>query len=314
MRLAISLSVWLALGTCFCSVLQSSEKEPARALMEAVASNDVAAAKLALAQGAPLETRNAQGRTGLILAAQAGALEMAKSLVQHGADVNARTTTEVGSTVLSFAIEGGNLELAAFLIEHGAKVNGKGRNGQTPLHYAAAYGLNPFVELLLDRNADPDLVSIPDSNDNLTTPLIAAAANGHLETVRLLLDRGANLEMTNNAGDTVLMETCKRPYPQMVKLLLERGARVNTSGRSGHTALLYAAFHGHTEIIQQLLAAGADPLASATNAPERAGQEIRYDAADLAQQNGHWKALLLILRAQEQALKAQLKRQWDILS
>lgn len=312
MKLIVGLAIWMVAGMHFCAVASDNQTDAGKALIQAVAAGDLAGVKQALSQGAPLEARNEQGRTGLILAAHAGALDIAKILVQHGADVNARTTTEFGSTVLSFAIEGKNPELAAFLIESGALVDGKGRNGQTPLHYAAAHGLNEFVELLLGRGANPDLFSAPDSNGNLTNPLLAAAANGHLQTVRLLLERGANLEITNNVGETVLMDVCKRPYPQIVKFLLERGARVNAVGRYGHTALIYAAYQGDSETVQLLLGAGADPLATATDGPNPEGQEIRYDAADLAQQNGRLKTLLLILRAQEQALKTKLKRQWDI--
>lgn len=284
--------------------------EPGKALIEAVIARDLHGVQQALAQGASIETRNHQGRTPLILAAQAGALEIARFLVERGAEVNARSSSETGSTVLSFALEGKSPQLAAFLIDHGADVNGKAKNGQTPLHYAAAYGLNDFLELLLYRGADPNLPS--STGGSSTTPLIAAAANGHLESVRILLDRGADLEKTNSVGNTPLLEVCKHPYPNVVQLLLERGARINAKTPLGHTALIYASCHGHTEVIQQLLDSGADPLATVSEISH--GDQRSYDAADIAQQNGHWKALLLILRAQEQALKAKLRRQWDILS
>jgi ankyrin repeat protein len=37
--------------------------------------------------------------------------------------------------------------------------------------------------------------------------------------VRLLLEKGANPEKRNIADDTVLMDVCKRPHPEVVKLL-----------------------------------------------------------------------------------------------
>ena len=245
----------------------SSTNQPAAAvaLFQAVKLNDLDAVKVSLLAGLPVDTRNAQGRTPLIVAVSTGNLEMTKLLVEHGADVNARTTTDTGSTVLCFAIEGRNLQVLDYLIERGAKVDGKSKNGQTPLHYAAAHGLNDFVSSLLKHGADPDLFGIPDTKGNLTTPLMAAAANGQLETVQLLVEKGAQLEKANNVGDTVLMDVCKRPYPVIVKLLINKGANVNAMAKDGYTALIYAACQGQVETIRLLLEAGADPLATATD-------------------------------------------------
>jgi ankyrin repeat protein len=293
----------------------SSTNQPvaAMALFQAVKLNDLDAAKVSLLAGLPVDTRNDQGRTPLIVAVSTGNLEMAKLLVEHGADVNAHTTTDTGSTVLCFAIDGGNLHVLDYLVERGAKVDGKSKNGQTPLHYAAAHGLNDFVRGLLKHGADPDLFGIPDTKGNLTTPLMAAAANGHLETVQLLVEKGAQLEKVNDVGDTVLMDVCKRPYPEIVKLLLEKGANVNASGYLGYTALIYAASQGRLETIKLLLTAGADPLATATEDQSPTATAVRYDAADMAEQNGHLEALLLVLQAQKQALRARRASQWDLL-
>jgi uncharacterized protein len=297
-----------------CPVAASSTNQPAAlALFQAVKLNDLDAVKVSLLTGLPVDTRNDQGRTPLILAVSTGNLEMTKLLVEHGADVNARATTEVGSTVLCFAIEGRNLQVLDYLIERGANVDGKSKNGQTPLHYAAAHGLNDLVSSLLQHGSDPDLFGIPDTKGNLTTPLMAAAANGHLETVQLLADEGADLEKVNDVGDTVLMDVCKRPYPEIVKLLIKKGANVNAMGKDGYTALIYAACQGQVETIRLLLAAGADPLATATDQVTPNARQARYDAADLAQQNGHLEALLLVLKAQQQALKARKAKQWDVL-
>ncbi|MDB6032682.1 MAG: hypothetical protein JWM16_3020 [Verrucomicrobiales bacterium] len=305
--------VMLAFSQAWPVAASSTNQPAASALFLAVKLNDPDAVKIALLGGVSMDTRNDQGRTALIVAASTGNLEMTKLLVEHGADVNARTTTEIGSTVLCFAIEGRNLQVLDYLIERGANVDGTSKNGQTPLHYAAAHGLNDFVGSLLRHGADPDLFGIPDTKGNLTTPLMAAAANGHFETVQLLVEEGAQLEKANNVGDTVLMDVCKRPYPEIVKLLIEKGANVNAMGQDGYTALIYAAYQGQVETIRLLLSAGANPLATATDHLTPNARQARYDAADLAQQNGHLEALLLVLRAQEQALKARRAKQWDIL-
>jgi ankyrin repeat protein len=56
------------------------------------------------------------------LAAGEGHLEIVKLLLEHGADVNAKTAYE---TALHLAAEKGHLEIVKFLLEHGADVNAK---------------------------------------------------------------------------------------------------------------------------------------------------------------------------------------------
>jgi ankyrin repeat protein len=59
------------------------------------------------------------GWTPLLFAAESGNLELAKLLVERGADVNAKS--DDGLTVLSYAYNSNNKELVKFLKEHGAK-------------------------------------------------------------------------------------------------------------------------------------------------------------------------------------------------
>lgn len=96
------------------------------------------------------------GLTPLIGAVQQRDIQKAKSLLDGGADVNART---------SFT-------------------------GITALHEASAQGHVPLVKLLLERGAD---VNAKSTNSVATTPLDEAAAKGHTEIVKLLIENGAHL-------------------------------------------------------------------------------------------------------------------------
>jgi ankyrin repeat protein len=62
------------------------------------------------------------GETALHLAAGEGHLEIVKLLLEHGADVNAKTAYE---TALHLAAGEGHLEIVKLLLEHGADVNAK---------------------------------------------------------------------------------------------------------------------------------------------------------------------------------------------
>ncbi len=293
---------WILSACLFIQLLSQTRGEDFDAsLLAAVERGDLAGTQKALGQGAKVDVRNEKGRTPLIFAAQAGRLDLVKALVEKGADVNARTTTEIGSSVLSFAVGGKNLEAVKYLIAHGAEVDLRSRNGSTPLCHAAARGQNDMVALLLSKGADPNLYGLYDTTANYDTALIVAANSNHIDTLELLLSKGAKVDKRTNKGHTPLMEAAKRPYPAVVKLFIEKGANVNARGSHGHTALIFAAYNGQNENIKLLLAAGADPLATATDDPDPDKEYGRYGPEVVARQQGHPEALALILDAQNRA-------------
>ncbi|KAJ4311287.1 hypothetical protein N0V84_010534 [Fusarium piperis] len=77
--------------------------------------------------------------------------------------------------------------MARMLISHGADVNARDMELLTPLHSAADYDLLPMVEILLEAGADPNARDFEG-----TTPLSQAAAVGNLRIVRSLLKHGAD--------------------------------------------------------------------------------------------------------------------------
>jgi len=92
----------------------------------------------------------------------------------------------VGRTALYFACENGHLEVARLLLDHGADTQQATKSGSTPLHSACEQGHEEVARLLLDRGANKEKASIRGC-----TPLFYACRKDHLPVVRLLLDRGA---------------------------------------------------------------------------------------------------------------------------
>jgi ankyrin repeat protein len=72
----------------------------------------------------------------LIKAAARADAPLVKSLVDKGADVNAR---RIGGTVLMAAARAGNADLVEYLIDKGADVNAKDIRGDTALTYLNRY-------------------------------------------------------------------------------------------------------------------------------------------------------------------------------
>ncbi|MES2951574.1 MAG: ankyrin repeat domain-containing protein [Pseudomonadota bacterium] len=77
---------------------------------------------------------------------------MAQLLIGRGAPVDIKDAD--GKTALHIASEKNNPALATLLLSKGATVNGRDNLGNTPLHFAQA---NEVVSTLLDAGANPDL-------------------------------------------------------------------------------------------------------------------------------------------------------------
>ena len=101
-----------------------------------------------LAAGAEvnLPSRETMKVTPLASASAAGQYEIARVLIEHGADVNARATNDF--TPLHESAASGKMEFTRLLLEHGADVKARTSDGKTPLDYARAHNRDEIVELL----------------------------------------------------------------------------------------------------------------------------------------------------------------------
>jgi cytohesin len=101
-------------------------------------------------------------------------------------------------TPLHWAAAKGNVQVARRLIEFGADLDKRGgRFLLTPLHMAAGQGHLNSSRLLIEAGAQVD------SFDRFhNSPMHWAAWFGHLSVVRLLVDGGGNYTLTNRDGYT----------------------------------------------------------------------------------------------------------------
>ena len=140
--------------------------------------------------------------------------------------------------------------------------------GWTPLHMAAAYGVEPVVAALLDAGADARC-----RNSLSWTPLHEACHRGFEPIVRRLLAApGAAADLGHVPdGDAARRFPFARPPPQsclgeaarcgfkdIAVLLLEAGAPKDLANGIGWTPLHEAAFYNHVDVVRSLLVYGAD--------------------------------------------------------
>jgi uncharacterized protein len=105
-------------------------------IQDAAWRGDLKAVQGFIAQGVAVDDRNSHdGSTPLLAAAAKDSVEVARFLIDHGADVNARNLE--GVTPLHQAAYGGSENVAKLLIAKGADVNAIDLKGRTPLHLAA---------------------------------------------------------------------------------------------------------------------------------------------------------------------------------
>ena len=123
------------------------------ALMYAAWGDRADLARILLAHGAKLDATEHEGLTPLAIALQNAKPKAAQVLLDAGADINA-PVAKGGYTPLMLAAISGSQELAASLIQRGAKINAANPGGVTALMIAVAGNRAGMVGLLLKSGAD----------------------------------------------------------------------------------------------------------------------------------------------------------------
>ncbi len=114
-------------------------------------------------------------------------------------------------------------------------INMQDSRGNTPLIFAADYGVSRFVHYLLKHGADPHIY-----NKRLESPLHRAVINRSKKLVGELLNYYGSPDVVNVNGNTPLFYAVIEGRLGNVKLLLEKGADINWVNNSKYTPLTWA--------------------------------------------------------------------------
>jgi len=244
-------------------------------LFNSALNNSAALVRLLLADGlSPSTTDPEQGNGSLLhFAAQNGAIDVVRVLLEAGADAN--SCDFVGNTPLLEAVPSGQLVCARELIPH-TDLRIFSADGNNVLHTSIVVNQPEIFRLLLPHFADNiDVRTIkgrppadPDSPYN-DTPLLLACQSGYHSMVKALLAAGASRTAHDNTSVSCLHFAAQEGHLACVTLLIGRPenlkmspAEIDARDSNGCTPLFMAALNGHRYCCAALLAVGADPAAA----------------------------------------------------
>lgn len=156
-------------------------------------------------------------------------------------------------TPLMIATRANRVEIARLLIEAGADVNAKDNIRDTPFLYAGAEGRDEILTLILATGK----AKLDDTNRYGGNALIPAAHHGHPSTVKILLEAGVEVNHVNALGWTALLEAVLLGdggpvYQQIVGLLVDAGADPSIADKDGVTPLEHARRLRYDEMVQRM--------------------------------------------------------------
>lgn len=160
-------------------------------------------------------------------------------------------------TALSLAVYQGDQEIAKILLESGANVNklSKDWNGrlETPLFSACRLGHKNIAEMLLNSGAD-----VNTSDFYMHSPLWIATRERALELVEVLIANSADL----NAGDRcsqnpLYLATKYLGRSEIAKTLIRHGCKIDLTDGDGRGALYWSLANHQLDVFRMLIYAGA---------------------------------------------------------
>jgi ankyrin repeat protein len=181
-------------------------------------------------------------------------------LLDGGTEINS-TPEDYSSTVLFIACSfEGYEEIVSLLISRGADVNFKGKDGRTPLMWAAGNSLQT-TQLLIDSGANVKAKGDDGMNAFIQATFGILSGKVTTEVLGLLKSKGAKVNSSlsgkSASGWSALLFATVNGDKDLVEYLIHNGANVNHTSDEGQTALALAKQEKYEEIVRLLKKHGA---------------------------------------------------------
>jgi len=196
--------------------------------------------------------------TMLMIASFYNKVKIAELLLQNKAEINLQN--KAGHTALFLACASRSEEMAKFLLDKGANatINSKDLSGTSTLQWAIAYEWNDVAEELLKQDVDVNSRSKETGRDVLMDALYSETISK--DVISKIIDKGANINYIDpKNGGNALMSACKRDFFDIAKKIVDKGGSVNLISQTGPTPLSCASEKNScsTELMEFLIKKGA---------------------------------------------------------
>ena len=172
-------------------------------------------------------------------------------------------------TPLCMACKLGRLELAKELVEWGADIHVQPDDEYTPLILAAMNGHEDVVRWLLENGVDPHhihdrLETADDDSPKKMNAFDAACRRKRWSLVKYLADAGVSISSTSwNAFSedpgVALAQVCEQGWLELVQILVKAGIDPDARPEECPSPLIQAVRSGNRDLVEWLLQQGADP-------------------------------------------------------
>ncbi|WP_225784200.1 ankyrin repeat domain-containing protein [Xenophilus sp. Marseille-Q4582] len=187
-------------------------------LFQAAQRGDLAALQGALRQGAPVDARDARGRTPLHVATHARQGEAIRALVAAGARLDALDADRYDAVTIAAVAD--DLPTLSLLLDLGASARlTTSRYDGTALIAAAHLGHDTVVQRLIRAGAPLDHVNNLHWTAAIEAVVLGDGGPRHQRTLAALIAAGADLRLADRQGRTPLDLARARGYREMVRLL-----------------------------------------------------------------------------------------------
>jgi len=234
-----------------------------------------------LDQRALVDSRNREGDTALHIAVRTNQREIGEYLIVRGANIfslnsagesplslalktdtirewiiNSTTITSkdgLGNNMLHYAAEWGLNNAISLIIRSGIPVDTQNATGQTPLFMATKSDSPSTLKIFIDNNAN---LNIRDSQGN--SALHAAVRWNAINSISYLISSGIDINIGSLNGNTPLHDAIILNLPEIEALLIKQGANLECRNMEGNTPLMEAIRCGYSSSVDKLASGGAD--------------------------------------------------------
>ena len=214
-------------------------------------------AKLLIQKGEGLNSKDVRRDSPLLWAARNKDAELVRLLIDRKVDLN-QSNEITGETALILASKNGDTDLFDLLIMHGAELSIRDSFGSTALDWAIQENKIDIVRKILASTKTKI-----DFNNN--SSLISAVYSNQPSMVALLLQNGALINSRDSQGDTPLIAAAKTGNAAIFDLVMENGADKNLLDASGRSPFVLACQAGHILLVNAFIQAGTDVNSSSTH-------------------------------------------------